>query len=956
MSGVRINTMRVDTFRGISSETLFDFTSPLTLVFAPNGTGKSTMCEAAEWLLTGQVDRLRGKGVFEQKALRSKFAHPDQAPVVEAEIHLGGEALRLRRVVVGNQTQAQMGTTDAVLESNIGLNALLHRLAPSAAAADAHHLRAISLRQGWLRGTRFLSAEALATLVDSDDATIARRKDVFADLLGIRHLLEAEKLVGRYVADMNRSERALTKTVSERKEEISHLIAELQSTPPPAVLSASSEVAAAERSLGLATWKADDSQVTFGARMEALDVERHRREHMLGTRRDAINALTALWPQPAQLEARIRSLDVTHMALDAELAQIVEQGQATGRLVASATIDCDTSKERLRSLEMARTSLLPLCAAFVRALSGQFASCGLSGTSTLGRALDEFPRARQTSEGIATVQDEVRAALDVERGSADSDRRYDLLRGQLDAALKQQVSEESLAELRSEADRLEELAQRAKQRLQATAGPLSRLQTAGRELCDLKHDGHGASCPLCSHNWGSADRLREVMAATLTAVPEIERLAQQGVSAGYEASRLARVHLEDALRQTAQVERLRTEMATLERDAEARKTRSALLGISGADRISALETLERNLNIAAALSQLLRERDRLSTTLAIPVTLLSDSTAIQDLEVQSKEAIDAYEDVVRIELATAEKQLATHIELRDALRKDHAVATQAVRANREERARHQGELKELRQLWQRASPGTEWSDEGLNSARDWAQREQALLDDVASRAVAAKAAWTAEVRRLRVEALQQEVTPLSNRLAYMRERLGAAQHARKCFHQSYVEVSGRQIDNLGRVVNPLFARMHANRVFDRINFGQIDDPLRWLADAGSQELDPGKDFSQGQRQDLALALFLARARSLGGTFFLDEPVTHLDDLNRVGLLDIFRATVLESSKSLNLVVTTASKPLTRHIVEKFARVGLVEGPGERVHPLRVIELAGNGRSGVRLRTIFPVAA
>lgn len=135
-------------------------------------------------------------------------------------------------------------------------------------------------------------------------------------------------------------------------------------------------------------------------------------------------------------------------------------------------------------------------------------------------------------------------------------------------------------------------------------------------------------------------------------------------------------------------------------------------------------------------------------------------------------------------------------------------------------------------------------------------------------------------------------------------------------------------------MNPLFARMHANRVFDRIKLGQVENPLRWLADAGSQEMDPGKDFSQGQRQDLALALFLARARSLGGTFFLDEPVTHLDDLNRVGQLDIFRATVLESSRSLNLVITTASKPLARHLIEKFGRVGPVETTGGRVAPLR----------------------
>jgi 2,4-dienoyl-CoA reductase-like NADH-dependent reductase (Old Yellow Enzyme family) len=39
----------------------------------------------------------------------------------------------------------------------------------------------------------------------------------------------------------------------------------------------------------------------------------------------------------------------------------------------------------------------------------------------------------------------------------------------------------------------------------------------------------------------------------------------------------------------------------------------------------------------------------------------------------------------------------------------------------------------------------------------------------------------------------------------------------------------------------------ANRVFDRINLGEGNDFLHWLVEAGDQQLDPGKDFSQGQR-------------------------------------------------------------------------------------------------------------
>ncbi|RWP00156.1 AAA family ATPase [Mesorhizobium sp.] len=954
MNGVRISKMRVEAFRGIGAPILFDFTSPLTLVFAANGTGKTTMCEAAEWLLTGQVERLREKAHFNQAVLLPKFSSLTQAPVVDAQIHLNGTAQRLQRIVAGNETQARTGGADGVLGATIGLNDMLSRLAPAAAAAESHHLRAIPLRQGWLRGTRFLSAEALATLVDSDDGTVERRKDVFADLLGIRHLLEAEKLAERYVAEIGSRERLLAQTVAGREEEVVRLTVELESAPPLAISSAAVEVAAAEHRLGLSAGPADGPQASLGGRIEALDVERHRRQHILVTRRDAIEASAVRWPERAQLATAVGVLDAAHPTLAAKVAEVVQEGQKAGAAVAAASTRCDTLKEQMRALEAARTVLTPLVRRFYGALSKMASAANLTGDETLDELFQILPQAKQSADSIEALRAEVGAALTEARAAEDANRRIALLREQLTEAAAKVMTEEALAKLRSEADRLEAEAQRAKQLHDATAGPLATLQIAGRELLGHQHANGASECPLCSHDWKSADALREAMAATLALVPEMEKLAQQAAARSSEAARLARTTFEGAQRQAAQYERLRAELAGLERAAHASAPRLARLGIIDTDHVTALEALDNALVASASLSRLLGERDRISTALpGSAVPLLGEGTTLRTLEAHIEDPIRAREAAVRDELARAEMMLAEHTMRRDGLRKDHAVASEAVRANRDEQARLLKELEKLRQVWRIAALGTEWSEENLASCRDWVRGEQALLEDIASRTVGAQAAWTTEARRARLETLRREVAPLRNRLAYLAQRIAAARQASARFHDSYVQVSGRQIEDLGRVVNPLFARMHANRVFDRIKLGQVENPLRWLADAGSQEMDPGKDFSQGQRQDLALALFLARARSLGGTFFLDEPVTHLDDLNRVGLLDIFRATVLESSRSLNLVITTASKPLARHLIEKFGRVGPVETTGGRVAPLRVVELDGNGRTGVTLQTVYP---
>ena len=143
-----------------------------------------------------------------------------------------------------------------------------------------------------------------------------------------------------------------------------------------------------------------------------------------------------------------------------------------------------------------------------------------------------------------------------------------------------------------------------------------------------------------------------------------------------------------------------------------------------------------------------------------------------------------------------------------------------------------------------------------------------------------------------------------------------------------------------------------------MSFGFFDvrsdaDFLRWFGDAGHEKFDPQTEFSKGQRQDLAIAIFLARVYGLGGTYFLDEPMMHLDDINRVALLDVLRAIAIECQAQMNLVITTANRNFARHMIEKFSRVRSSKTRDENVPMLRVIELVGNARTGVVSNFVFP---
>lgn len=955
MTGVRIDTLRVNAFRGISSKILFDFTSPLTVIFAPNGTGKTTMCEAAEWLLTGQVERLRDKGHFDQESLQPKFSLLDQETSVDSKVYVSGKALHLKRISAGGETQARIGLNSTEEGEVVGLNEWLRRLAPAAAAEDAHHLRAISLRQSWLRGTRFLSAEALAILVDSDDGTIERRKDVFADLLGIRHLLEAEKLVGRYIAEASAYRRTLSQVVGAKEEEISLLKEDLHSALPLPE-SAASEVAVAEQILEI-PHKPSRESAALATRIEALDVERRRRQHILSSRREAIEDCAANWPRFAELNNRLLDLNESYSTLSEKAAKLTEQEQVESRLMASAEERSNALERQIRHFDSVKSSLSQAYGNLIDSLHSRPNMDDQMLLLTLDDVLERHPQGKWPADVIGARRLELRAALDGAYVAGEVDRRASLLREQLGVAVSRQISDMEISQLEKRVEHLHSQAERAQQYMDSALGPLARLKSAGREMMEHQHLSDIQCCPLCNHDWKSADQLQRAMIETLAAVPELERVAAESVVASREALRREQSRLDDARRHVNQVRKLRQELTGLERHADMRKRELAKLGVDGVDSLAALRALEKELDTASALSEFMRLYERLPNIVSdLPGELVSREMPLRHWGRQIEDMLGAQRDKLREKLVSSQEEFVRHTMRRDELRADYAGAKEAISGNREEHAQNLNELAKLKELWRRAAPNAIRTRRALAEARRWCAREQALLEDVASRTIAAQGAWNVEVRKTRLDTLMKDVTPSRSRLEHLNGRLSVARQMRERLQESYFQVSNLQINDLSRVVNPLFARMHANHVFDKIRMGGIEDPLRWLADADSKQLDPGKDFSQGQRQDLALALFLARARSLGGTFFLDEPVVHLDDLNRVGLLDIFRATVLESSKSLNLVVTTASRPLLRHFVEKFSQLAFVETPSGLVPPLRVLELDGNGRTGISLRSVYPTGS
>lgn len=83
-TAARITSLQVGPFRGFSKHESFDLDNSLILIYGPNGTGKSSFCEALEYGLLGNIAEADSKRFRPQDYLVNAHTGSFQAPLIEA--------------------------------------------------------------------------------------------------------------------------------------------------------------------------------------------------------------------------------------------------------------------------------------------------------------------------------------------------------------------------------------------------------------------------------------------------------------------------------------------------------------------------------------------------------------------------------------------------------------------------------------------------------------------------------------------------------------------------------------------------------------------------------------------------------------------------------------------------------------------------------------------------------
>lgn len=903
---IKFLAVTIQNFRGIPDELVVPLDAPLTVIHAANGTGKSTICYALEWLITGKVDDLNGA------VLECQWGKG--TTTVSAKCLIDGKLHVLTRT-----NSSLWMTLEGEKKKKINDEFLLEMLTPASISGKS----TIALRKakrGWLRNSRWLYSNSLALLIDNNKAD--ERQQIFADILGFGHLTST-------LRDLRDYRKALpnTKGLADKVSSVNTEIETLKAS-----LTISSPAKDASQSNLDAIFTALPPAVE-GSISERLSAAQLRVKSSSQKQQREMAVLNTVYQQWAPYHSSLQQIGTLRQSVDA-LTQ--EQKKASEDQVGRAS-ELSEAQQKVsdaeRSIKWADDSLLNLQgwqSVSVAQGVGEYFQKADQSQAELTAAFVELgwssDRQEQWKEATALLSANFQKIMELERQKS----------GMSANPVAPAIDYEERVRL---ADAAKNVRVRAEAHFDAFSNVLGKLKAMGSDVAHTHDDAH---CPLCNYDWRTTDKLRkeissnmEVLAPALEAAASALKLARQNELEATKALALA-------ASQKSAYDAYLARYNSVGHELQSFAIRTKYLEVMGVQDFSemhldGLANLNSRVTAATQLSRIFTKLAEVETFFGIiPANGASIrvSSAVERLGGYKKHFQDQFD---QYEPARARLVLVVQGLIQAVQSKANEIAGLNTSL-----AAAIGITSSFDSHWRELFGDQPVLVQSYDLMRQHLGQRGNELTKYSSMLDQCEAVVSIDTDSVKLKKLEQELGELTNKLKIGTNYIAEADLA---IEQYALHVKDFTASSLKPLLSPaaeLFSRMHANEVYKGLGVSEGEDALKWTVFAEGHEpaLDAEGKLSQGQRQDLALSLYLARARNTGGSFFLDEPIAHLDDLNRVAMLDIFRL-VATSMPSMSLILTTASDSLARHMAQKFSSI-------TDKHLLNMIHLEGNPRTGVKM--------
>jgi exonuclease SbcC len=974
-----LKSVSIENFRAYRRRKEFHLGSALTVLYGPNGFGKTSFFDAVDFVVTGGVGRF-DRPVGGLSKVAKHLDSGDDPTSVSLTFERSGQTHFITRNLVSPNDATLDGepaTRKAILNKLTGgESAPTDRVDNLVSLFRATHLFSQDRQEltGKVAESCALPADIVSRMLAFDDYVNGLKKvnDVFK-LAKVEH----ERWVGQ--ARSARSE------IDKDAKEIKRLEGLLSSTTSTEALD--SRFDELEAALSIAGFSLEGVSIrdtrALRASLEATALEASSRRARLESCLTHVTNLRSLNSQGTQLRANLNDTKTVAEKADADAAD------AARRVTTAAS---DASQTESLAKEASNLCDWQTWAISVKPETAQLTTECQAHADRLAALADQLKIQREALSRAEANQDsaqtQVRAAED--KATVETDKRVRVQQAKKMLELANSVSPQVI-EVRSTEARIQEQinVQRAKVHEAEQALLTQRLLVVQieRELttansnaskvkglvAELRSHVQGSECLLCGHDHGSSQALLAAIDQQMEQADLVVQLGERLMSER-ETQRQLDQRLQsykDILAQdeqklrTAQSQRQRLEHELVEcrnafstiglsiDDAPAEKLAEAIVQSTENER-KAIATIN------VAKEALFKAQTELTKTRQQYGVIESEQKSASQRLIEAKSRLDEILNEARrgaIDLSVALQVLQSSLVEQETrlkqLNESHHVTKVALESHRASQSAAAGAATAAKAAQQAALRAwnsyqadmqlhiTALSSEGLNietpeehvlllmkeaEARALAAtglRDKTAELEVAADAVATSAAF--QSIRIRIDnnesiAMQAEEQAILVQpwIAYFEgiSKLLSGQQAVATEH--FTTEYGPRTEVIQRRLRPVYG-------FDDIKVSSTDSSIQIHVRRNDEELRPTDFFSQSQVQTLVLGLFLTACSSQTWSGFssimMDDPVTHFDDLNTYALLDLISGLQESPEGARQFVISTCDEKLLQLARHKFRHLG-----------------------------------
>jgi DNA repair protein SbcC/Rad50 len=909
-----INSVKLASFRGIPGELEFNFDRPLNIIYAPNGTGKTSLLDSIEWLFTAKVSRLH-----DSEDIVCKLA-TEARSFVEVETNIQGFKM-LRRSVEGSSNILRVNN-----RTSLNLLELYHQI-------FSHQIKRNSDGDELFRATYLINPESVNLLLDEDSAS--NRSKLFANVLGTENYQKDLKdlktrldyfrslnTLDRNIEEKSSSLKSKEQEIESKKEELSKSIINSSILNSIARLKAALEI--------------DDELSETHTEIEMYHLILEKNSKSIKELSESNVSLEQCREDYVQILKDRNLADVSNDSFD-DLPEKIK------KVKAESLFSDESISKQMRAISSLQDSKNELYERFEKYFLLKNNISSLLSEDELSKKIYDLKVEIERLEKIIEIIDEFNSAEYFSRLESEKS---------IDAEIKE-TSKNLLAELEALVIKHKELSlelENKQSQIEQTKKDLQSLFQIGQKI--INEDT--MACPLCNNDqFAKKGELKGILDLNLS------RLSEHSKEIGeweLQKSQL-KFKIDQENKQRNFIKDKKRELDLLKSDIEVDQQQILKIFDNQFPKDFSDEILDaRQKDVFTAINECKQDLGVLQTQEEFQSlsNLIQQSLAHINSDFQCDLNLGSIEDIHHLKkhleslLNKAKRDLkSTENELFDLQQEDDKLQ-QLLNLQAKENAI----IEKLTAIgfWQKLS--VEALTSFHYSLLDKIHKVKALKIDIEDLARLIKEKEDDDSNQVLLEKLKQDRDSLKRELTYLEnEKKFVSKLTEEIaeLEQFISDRSSNTIMPLKRLIESLYLRSQANHYIKAIDIQTDNNELKWLAnigDAAQENNLSSTSLSQGQRQDLALSIFLARAISKReGTYFLDEPFAHLDDLNRTAVLDIYRTLAIKSVRDfdskLKLVITTANENIVSHLKQKLSPVGWKDY-------LKIFTLSGNPQIGVKV--------